>query len=198
MSDQERADHRGSDPRSSGAAGGLEAAPRMRVAFVGEDEALDHVAGAAVELARRNQARLVLYDRDAASALSDPLPNQWASSGEREQYGDPLSDDELVRLGREPLARKVSAARRQGVDAWGWLAERHGTDTMVDYARRHGADLVLLPDDLDEPGLADRLKRETVDQAVEEAAEEKEDQPDGIAVMLVASDGSTQLAGGRL
>jgi hypothetical protein len=93
-----------------------------------------HVTGAAVELAQRNRARLVLYDRDAASAFSDPLPNQWASHREREQYGDPLSDEELVRLGREPLARKVAAARRQ----------------------------------------------------------------DGIAVLLVAPDGSTQLAAGRL
>jgi nucleotide-binding universal stress UspA family protein len=195
VSDQQRADHRRPDhDRSSGPAGGLDGA-RMLVAFVGEDEALDHVTGAAVELAQRNRARLVLYDRDAASAFADPLPNQWGSSHEREQFGDPLSDEDLVRLGREPLARKVAAARRQGVDAWGWLAERHGTDTMVDYARRHEADLVLLPDDLDEPGLADRLKRETVDRAVEEATEDHED---GIAVLLVASDGTTQLAAGRL
>jgi nucleotide-binding universal stress UspA family protein len=187
VSDQQRADHRRPDHQLDDA--------RMLVAFVGEDEALDHVAGAAIELAQRNTARLVLYDRDAASAFSDPLPNRWGSHREREQYGDPLSDEELVRLGREPLARKVAAARREGVDAWGWLAERHGTDTMVDYARRHQADLVLLPDDLDEPGLADRLRRETVERAVDEATE---DHQDGIAVLLVASDGSTQLAAGRL
>jgi nucleotide-binding universal stress UspA family protein len=175
---------------------------RLLVAFVGEDDALDHVDRAAVELARRHRARLVLYDRDAASAFADPLPNQWASYGERDQYGDPLSDEELVRLGREPLARKVAAARRQGADAWGWLAERHGTDTMVDYARRHHADLVLLPDDLEEPGLADRLKRETVDRAVEEVQATEDHNTsrdrDGIAVLLVSRDGSTQLADGRL
>jgi nucleotide-binding universal stress UspA family protein len=169
------------------------------VAFVGEDKDLDYVTDAAVDLARRNQARLIFYDRDAASAFADPLPNQWASAGEREQYGDPLSDDELVRLGREPLARKVAEARREGVDAWGWLPERHGTDTMVDYARNHGADLLLLPDDLDEPGLADRLKRETVGKAVEELEETEGEGPsDGIAVLLVHPDRSTELAAGRL
>jgi nucleotide-binding universal stress UspA family protein len=167
---------------------------RVLVAFVGEDHDLDYVTDAAVELARRNRARLILYDRDAASAFADPLPNQWASSGEREQYGDPLSGDDLVRLGREPLARKVMAARRAGVDAWGWLPEHHGTDTMVDYARGRGADLVLLPDDLAEPGLANRLKRETVGKAVDEVEETGE----GIAVLLVRADGSTELAAGRL
>ncbi len=195
MSEQQRADQRGPGrDRSSSAGTGVDGA-RMLVAFVGEDEELDHGAGAGVELARRNHAKLVFYDRDAASAFSDPLPNQWASHREREQYGDPFSADELVRLGREPLARRVAAARREGVDAWGWLAERHGTDTMVEYARRHDADLVLLPDDLDEPGLADRLKRETVDRAVAEATE---DHQDGIAVLLVGPDGSTELAAGRL
>jgi len=65
---------------------------------------------------------------------------------------------------------------------------------MVDYARSHGADLLLLPAELDEPGLADRLKGETVAKAVEEATETDP----GLAVLLVATDGSTQLAKGRL
>src|SRR6266516_5641065 len=102
--------------------------PRTLVAFVGEDEELDHVRDAAVALAIRNHARLILYDRDAATAFADPLPNQWASTREREQYSDPLSDEELVKLGREPFARKVADARRAGADAWGWLADHHGTD----------------------------------------------------------------------
>jgi len=170
---------------------------RVLVAFVGEDDELDYVTDTAMELARRNRARLILYDRDAASAFADPLPNQWASAGEREQYGDPLSEDDLVHLGREPLARKVAAARRAGVDAWGWLPEHHGTDTMVDYAREQGADLVLLPEGLEEPGLADRLKRETIGKAVDEL-EETAREGDGIAVLLVRPDRSTELAAGRL
>ena len=63
----------------------------------------------------------------------------------------------------------MAAAREAGVDAWGWLASDHGTDAMVTYARDHGADLILLPADLEEPGLGERLKGETVDNAVEEA-----------------------------
>ncbi len=112
---------------------------------------------------------MILYDRDSASAFSDPMPNQWASQAEGAQFRDPLSDQELVKLGREPFARKVAAAREAGVDAWGWLASDHGTDALVAYARDHGADLILLPADLEDPGLGERLKGETVDKAVEEA-----------------------------
>jgi nucleotide-binding universal stress UspA family protein len=170
------------------------AGTRLLVAYVGEGDDLAHVARAALRLGAEHGARVILYDRDAASALSDPWPNQWGSQGEGAQFGDPLSDQELVKLGREPLARQVAAARGEGVDAWAWLPEKHGTDALVDYARRHGADLILLPEDLDEPGLAERLLGETVDKALEEV----EESPDGIAVLLVSGDGSTRLAAGRL
>jgi hypothetical protein len=166
---------------------------RLVVAYVSEDDALDHVRDAAVQLGRGG-ARVILYDRDSASALADPMPNQWGSQAEGAQFSDPLSDQELVKLGREPFARKVAAARQEGVDAWGWLASDHGTDALVAYARGHGADLVLLPADLEDPGLAERLKGETVDKAVAEA----EQTAAGLAVVLVARDGSTELAAGRL
>jgi hypothetical protein len=167
---------------------------RLLVAYVSEDDELDHVRDAAVELAGKGGARVILYDRDSASAFSDPMPNQWGSQAEGAQFGDPLSDQELVKLGREPFARKVAAAREAGVDAWGWLASDHGTDAMVDYARDHGAELILLPADLEDPGLAERLKGETVDKAVSEAQESAP----GLAVVLVAADGSTEVAAGRL
>ena len=169
------------------------ASARLVVAYVSEDGELDHVRDAALEIGRRG-ARVILYDRDSASAFSDPMPNQWASQAEGAQFHDPLSDDELVKLGREPFARKVAAAREAGVDAWGWLASDHGTDALVTYARDHGADLILLPADLEDPGLSERLKGETVSKAVEEA----EESAASLAVVLVAPDGSTELAAGRL
>jgi len=169
------------------------ASARLVVAYVSEDGELDHVRDAALDFGRRG-ARVILYDRDSASAFSDPMPNQWASQAEGAQFHDPLSDQELVKLGREPFARKVAAAREAGVDAWGWLASDHGTDAVVAYARDHGADLILLPADLEEPGLAERLKGETVGNAVEEA----EASATGMPVVLGASDGATELATGRL
>ena len=170
------------------------AGARLLVAYVSEDDELDHVRDAAVEIGDRGGAKVILYNRDSASAFADPMPNQWGSQAEGAQFGDPLSDQELVKLGREPFARKVAAAREAGVDAWGWLAADHGTDALVEYARRHGADLILLPADLEDPGLGERLKGETVDKAVEEASETAA----GLAVVLVAADGSTEVAAGRL
>ena len=170
------------------------ASARLLVAYVSEDEELDHVRDAATEIGRRSGAKVILYDRDSASAFSDPMPNQWASQAEGAQFGDPLSDQELVKLGREPFAAKVAAAREAGVDAWGWLASDHGTEPMVSYARVHDADLLLLPAGLDDPGVGERLKGETVEQAVEEA----EETAAGLAVVLVAPDGSTELAAGCL
>jgi NAD(P)-dependent dehydrogenase (short-subunit alcohol dehydrogenase family) len=170
------------------------ASARLLVAYISEDEELDHVRDAALEIARRGGAKVILYDRDSASAFADPMPNQWGSQAEGAQFNDPLSDQELVKLGREPFARKVAAARQAGVDAWGWLASDHGTDALVEYARGHGADLILLPADLEDPGLTERLKGETVDKAVEEA----EETAGGLAVVLVAPDGRTELAAGRL
>ena len=167
---------------------------QLLVAYTGEGDEYAHVTRTALRLAAEQGARVVLYDRDAASAFADPWPNQWGSQGEGAQFGDPLSDAELVKLGREPLARQVAGARAEGVDAWAWLPEKHGTDALVDYARRHHADLILLPEDLDEPGLAERLMGETVEKAVDEV----EESPDGIEVLLVAEDGSTRMAAGRL
>ena len=169
------------------------ASARLLVAYVSEDEELDHVRDAALEIGRRG-AKVILYDRDSASAFADPMPNQWGSQAEGAQFGDPLSDQELVKLGREPFARKVAAARQAGVDAWGWLAADHGTDALVTYARDHGADLILLPADLEDPSLTERLKGETVSKAVDEATETAA----GPAVILVAPDGSTELASGHL
>ena len=169
------------------------ASARLVVAYVSEDGELDHVRDAALEIGRRG-AKVILYDRDSASAFSDPMPNLWASQAEGAQFHDPLSDQELVKLGREPFAGKVAAAREAGVDAWGWLASDHGTDALVAYARDHGADLILLPADLKDPGLSERLKGETVSKAVEEA----EESAASLAVVLVAPDGATELAAGRL
>jgi hypothetical protein len=170
---------------------GPKGTPRLVVAFVDEHDDFAHVWAAAMELAKRSNARIVFYDRDAASSWGDPLPTWWSAAGERAQYGDPLSQAELSKLGFGELARKVAAARAEGVDAWGWLPAQHGTNHVVDYARRHGADAVLLPAELDEPGLVDRLRRQTVDQALQTA----EDATGSPAILLVDRNGHIRPTG---
>ncbi len=169
----------------------LQGSPRLLIAFIDERDQFAHVWEAAMGLAKRSSARIILYDRDAASGWGDPLPTWWSAGGEREQYGDPLSQAELSKLGFGVLARTVASARAEGVDAWGWLPAEHGINHAVDYARRHGADAVLLAAELDEPGLVDRLRRQTVDQALQ-TAESATDSP---AILLVEPNGQIQPAG---
>lgn len=169
----------------------LQGSPQLLIAFMDEHEEFAHVYKAAMGLAKRSGARIILYDRDAASGWGDPLPTWWSAAGDRAQYGDPLSEAELTKLGFGVLAGKVAAARAEGVDAWGWLPAEHGANHAVDYARRHGADAVLLPAELDQPGLVERLRRQTVHQALQTAKEA----PDSPAILLVDRNGQIRPAG---
>jgi hypothetical protein len=51
--------------------------------------------------------------------------------------------------------------------------------------------VLLLPADMDEPGLLDRLKGETVDEAVEQVEEHDAE----VAILLVNDDGAIRPAG---
>jgi hypothetical protein len=110
----------------------FQGSPRLLIAFMDERDQFAHVCEAAMGLAKRSGARIILYDRDAASSWGDPLPTWWSAAGERAQYGDPLSEAELSKLDLGVLARMVAAARAEGVDAWGWLPAEHGTNHALD------------------------------------------------------------------
>ena len=47
--------------------------------------------------------------------------------------------------------------RSVGVDAWGWLPTTKDAADLAAYAERQGASLVLVPPELEQPGLVDRL-----------------------------------------
>ena len=74
------------------------------VAYTDEEGRHDYVRRAALEAARRDGARLILYPLEMFSPLSNPLPNEWSSERERSEFGDPLSVSDLELLGREWLA----------------------------------------------------------------------------------------------
>lgn len=133
-------------------AGATTPAPSLIVAQVGEEPAEDLVHRAALSLATEAHARLVLYDADAASLLSEPLPSNWAGEGAEEEFGDLLSPDELTVLGRPELRDLVVEARSHGLDAYGWLAGGHGVDSITEYAERIAADLILVPESALERG----------------------------------------------
>ncbi|HEY1330182.1 MAG TPA: hypothetical protein VGH10_01760 [Actinomycetota bacterium] len=151
------------------------------VAYIDEDGEYEHVAREAVAQAAGSECRLILYDAASASAFTEPIASPVSAEGVGEQFGDPLRPDELLRLGRTAVAGRVEAARQRGVDAWGWLASDHGVDPFLEYAKSQRADLVVLPVELGETGLVERMLGERLDtEALEEAA---------VTVLLVDRDG---------
>jgi hypothetical protein len=119
------------------------------VAYTTGDDAHPAVRLSAVQHARDHGCSVILYDADAASAIAEPMPNQWGSEGEGRNLGDRLDPDDLEFLGREPLATQVREARAGGAQAYGWLPKDHGPGALAEYAIEQQAHLVFVPDELE-------------------------------------------------
>jgi hypothetical protein len=119
------------------------------VAYTTEDDLHAEVRHAAEAHAKDHNCVLILYAADAASWLSEPMPNQWASEGEAERFGDRLGPEDLDGLGRSAIADQVREARRNGVRAAAWLPKDKGAAAMAEYAVREGAHIIFVPESLD-------------------------------------------------
>ena len=118
------------------------------VAYTTEDDQHAEVRHAAEVHARAHGCMVILYAADVASVWSEPMPNQWASEGEADRFGDRLSPDDLEFLGRPAIARQVREGRRAGVRASAWLPKDKGIEALVEYASAQGAHIVFVPESL--------------------------------------------------
>ena len=143
--------------------------PTCIAAFVDEAGEYDHVATAAVDLAAEKASRLILYDSSSASAFREPVASEVSAEGVGDDVPSLLSEHDLETLGHHPLAERVRRARAAGVDAYGRLASDHGAEPFLSFAREQGADLVLVPRELEDPGLVERFRGETADETRDEA-----------------------------
>jgi hypothetical protein len=139
-------------PTVAAGAGTRPSASRTILAYTAEDGRLDAVRRAAVELARRDGSRLVLYDVDAAGIFQKPLPTNWSGQGSEREFGDVLGPADLERAGRHAIASQVVEARAAGVDAWAWLPGGLGARDLAEYVQRVGADLIVIPAEMGHPG----------------------------------------------
>ena len=153
-------------------------APTCIIAYTSEDDRFHMVRQAGINMAKSAEARLILYDIDAApGALGGltkpldgaPLPTEWSGDGSMEQFPNRLSPADLERAGRQTIANQVAAARAQGIDAFAWLPPKKGADYLADYAGEQGADLILLPPELEDPSLVQKLRKETLGEAVKDS-----------------------------
>lgn len=116
------------------------------IAVTTEDDRFADARRGAIAQARTEHAALVLYDVDAGGdPLESPLPTEWSAEGTERQVGDRLGPEELEAAGRGPIARQVLEARRQGVDAWGWLPSHDSPEALRDYAARQPGAVVIDP-----------------------------------------------------
>jgi hypothetical protein len=77
------------------------------------------------------------------------MPNQWASEGEGDRFGDRLSPADLDGLGRSAIAGQVRKGRRAGARASAWLPKDKGVDALVDYASSQEVHLLFVSSTLD-------------------------------------------------
>jgi hypothetical protein len=119
------------------------------VAHTTEDDRYPEVRHAAEVHAKAHGCLVILYAADVASLWSEPMPNQWDSAGESEQFGDRLSPEDLDFLGRGAIAEQVREARRVGTRGSAWLPKDHGIEALAGYAAAQGAHVVFVPESLE-------------------------------------------------
>ena len=133
------------------------------VAVTGEDDRYRAVRSRATALAAGGRGTVILYDLDAGGLFASPVPTAWSGEGERELTNeeagprDRLDPDELDTAGRGSVADQVRQLRSMGVDAWAWLPTTKDATDLAAYAERQGASLVLVPPDLGQPNVVDKV-----------------------------------------
>ncbi len=132
----------------------VEAAPTVRdasgaiVLVAAEDDRFSEVRTAALDLARREDRPVIVYDWDAPGLLSEPLPTWWSGDGPGERPPGPMDPHQLEVAGRGAIGRQVAELQRDGVPAAGWLPRRQGAAALGAYALEHGAAVLVVPADL--------------------------------------------------
>jgi hypothetical protein len=145
------------------------------VAVTGEDDRYDAIRSRASSMAAGGRGTVIVYDRDAAGVFASPVPSEWSGVGQKELTDDEarhdrLDADALETAGRGAIADQVRSMRSMGVDAWGWLPTRKDAAELATYAERQQASVVLVPKDLEQPSLVDRvLGNEGTEQANEQS-----------------------------
>ena len=110
------------------------------VAVTADDDRYVSSRSAAIDLATREHAELILYDWDLPMLLGDPLPSVWSADGTDEAVPDRLDEQALEAAGRASIARQVTEAKAAGVRATAWLPSERGGEALVRYAARPSRD----------------------------------------------------------
>ena len=157
-------------------------APTRIITYTSEDGRFDKIATVAARTAAAAGATLIYYDIDAAGMMGSPHPTFWSADNETAVARGLLDPKELDTAGRHAVAKCVSTSRATGIDAYGWLPDSPGADALVDFADDQHADLIVIPEELADPNLLDRLRGRSLG-----GIEDKTERP----IIVVNEDGAT-------
>lgn len=140
----------------------------------GNDPARERSRLVAMSLASLAGARLVLLDRTDTTYADTPRLYE-------------LDRAELESIGRDYLVVQIDAATESGVSATAFQHSLPGAEALTDAVNATQADLIVVPEELNKPGVLDHLRKGNVADQAHAAA------PNGVAVVSVAEDGSLTL-----
>ena len=138
-------------------------APTKIITYASDDGRFDKVAGVARNAAAAAGAQLVYYDIDAAGVMASPHPTFWSADNDTDIGEGLLDPGRLDAAGRHAVAKSVASSRRAGIDAYGWLPDSPGADALVTFADSLHADMIVIPEELADPNLLDRLRGRSLD-----------------------------------
>lgn len=162
--------------------------PKAIMVYATEDQRHPALQEEALKTASAAQATLIFYDIDAPDRLGSPRPTAWSADIDEEVVigGHLMDPNHLEAAGQHELAEQVKRARDAGIEAFGWLPEDQSVDKMVEYADEQGVDVIMVPAELADAGLVDRLRGRTLEKLEEEAHS---------PVVVVAADGTVEMHG---
>ena len=118
-----------------------------------EPDPLSSLKSQAINLAMANNAELVLFEVSAASYLISPYPEE-----DKTRWVRILNENDLVRFGRESVAKQIIAIKNDGINAGAILPTTHGFKHLSEWAEKETVDLIMIPDSMVQPSLLDRLR----------------------------------------
>jgi hypothetical protein len=118
------------------------------IVVTADDDRFAATRRAAMDLARRERAELIIYDWESPMLLGDPLPSVWSADGTDTAVPDRLDEEALEAAGRAAIARQVVEAKAAGLRASGWLPSERGADALLKYAKDHRAIGIVVPADI--------------------------------------------------
>lgn len=130
----------------------------------GSDPAYTVTREAGFDLATKEDAGVILYDRTSESKLTNPYPSgPWSDEDDALSPDNELDPETLREMGRGYLADQVEQGRERGLQVWAHLAVDTGAEALSDAVERYQPTTVVFPESIeDDGGLLEKATHDTV------------------------------------